>query len=213
MNLTYPLSSYDLLTKVINPIREMYGENPLRNNDFNEKVCNELGLSYETFVEALSTNNRKIKVIDLDADQCLLVGMRESKGVRQSVLKQLRAYENAQTLDEVRELQKVDVLTQQKADRLDTFLSKRNSLPFEDAALLAGIKHPRLARSLLVERGKLLTDSFGSVMPTSIGKMKGFNMRNFGAQYGESLRLDSNAFQLLERNADSINRAIERRYH
>lgn len=47
------MSSYDFLTKVINPAREEAGEKPVRNNDFVSRVEDELegqNVTYEIFV-------------------------------------------------------------------------------------------------------------------------------------------------------------------
>ncbi len=95
---TYPMRSTDLLDKVINPAREAAGQRPIRNNDFFNRVVDELDLdesTYETFVRTSEVRNRTYeeKGFMLDKDQCLLVGMRESKAVRKIVLERLNELE------------------------------------------------------------------------------------------------------------------------
>ncbi|EFH4059093.1 hypothetical protein F9360_05180 [Escherichia coli] len=93
------MSSYDFLTKVINPARVEAGEKPIRNNDFVSRIEDELdgqNLTYEIFVR----KGQDVKSYTLNTDQLLLVGMRESKAVRRKVLAYIRQKEQ-----EVLELQ------------------------------------------------------------------------------------------------------------
>ncbi|WP_025757916.1 hypothetical protein, partial [Shigella flexneri] len=79
------MSSYDFLTKVINPARVEAGEKPVRNNDFVSRIEDELdgqNVAYEIFVSF----GQDVKSYTLNTDQLLLVGMRESKAVRRKVL-------------------------------------------------------------------------------------------------------------------------------
>ncbi|MBW0821159.1 hypothetical protein [Escherichia coli] len=46
----FSLSSYEFLTKVINPAREEAGENPVSNKDFINRVKDELDLKEENFL-------------------------------------------------------------------------------------------------------------------------------------------------------------------
>ncbi|EFN0229121.1 hypothetical protein J5218_000749 [Escherichia coli] len=93
------MSSYDFLTKVINPARVEAGEKPVRNNDFVSRIEGELdgqNVAYEIFVSF----GQDVKSYTLNTDQLLLVGMRESKAVRRKVLAYIRQKEQ-----EVLELQ------------------------------------------------------------------------------------------------------------
>lgn len=79
------MSSKDLLD-LINQVRAQFNEKPVRLNDFNSRVADELdGENYETFV-VQNFNNTESVVFELTIDQCMLIGMRESKGVRKNVL-------------------------------------------------------------------------------------------------------------------------------
>lgn len=80
----------DELLKIINISRKEAGEKPVRLNDFNNRVVDELcGDHYETFV-VQNTNNTESTIYNLNLDQCMLVSMRESKVVRRSVLEKLK---------------------------------------------------------------------------------------------------------------------------
>ncbi|HBA6982152.1 TPA: hypothetical protein J1W51_001724 [Escherichia coli] len=84
----FQMSSYEFLTKVINPAREEAGEKPVRNDDFLARVRDELDFNCENFVVEKMTNRRghEMGFVMLDRRSLLLVGMRESKAVRRRVL-------------------------------------------------------------------------------------------------------------------------------
>ena len=82
------MRSYDFLNTIINPYRDAHGESKVRNNDFIKRIeseCDDL-LAYETFVSF----GQEVKSYDLNQDQMMLVGMRESKAVRKSVLAKIK---------------------------------------------------------------------------------------------------------------------------
>lgn len=83
-------SSLDLL-KIINQVRQEFGEPTIRPNDFHARIHDELeGEHYETFV--VNNPNRTVTVAaNLNHDQSMLISMRESKGVRRKVLEILKA--------------------------------------------------------------------------------------------------------------------------
>ncbi|MCU4395843.1 phage antirepressor KilAC domain-containing protein [Acinetobacter junii] len=82
-------SSIELL-KIINQVRNQFGESQIRLNDFHPRVFDELeGEHYETFV-VNNQNNTVTVAAFLNHDQCILVAMRESKGVRRKVLEILK---------------------------------------------------------------------------------------------------------------------------
>jgi hypothetical protein len=93
------MSSIAFLKDIINPAREAAGENPVRNNDFIARIEDELDdlPAYELFV----SYGKESKRYQLNVDQMLLVGMRESKSVRRSVLAKLKAFEASFTTPSV----------------------------------------------------------------------------------------------------------------
>lgn len=79
------MTSKDLLD-LINQVRAQFNEKAVRLNDFNNRIADELDDEhYETFV-VQNLNNTSSVVYELTIEQCTLIGMRESKGVRKNVL-------------------------------------------------------------------------------------------------------------------------------
>jgi len=90
---TVTMSSLDLL-ELVNAARSEFDEKPVRHNDFVARCRDELdGEPYETFVELAKGQRPSVEALRMTADQCKLVAMRESKGVRRSVLKRLNGLE------------------------------------------------------------------------------------------------------------------------
>jgi len=88
------MTSFELY-KIINSCREDSGESKVRVNDFNSRIIDELeGEHYETFV-VKNPNKTETKAFKLTIEQCTLVGMRESKSVRRSVMEQLKLYSSS----------------------------------------------------------------------------------------------------------------------
>lgn len=86
---TSTMSSRDLL-ELVNNARLQHGEKAVRLNDFNARIVDELdGSHYEKNV-VQNSNNTESFFYTLNQDQCLLVAMRESKGVRRTVLEKLK---------------------------------------------------------------------------------------------------------------------------
>lgn len=84
------------LLALVNEARAAFGEGSVRHNDFVARCKDELdGEHYETFV-VQNLNNTQSEGLRLSADQCKLVAMRESKGVRRRVLARLNELEGQQ---------------------------------------------------------------------------------------------------------------------
>lgn len=85
------------LLALVNEARAAFGEASVRHNDFVARCKDELeGEHYESFV-VRNLNNTQSEGLRLTADQCKLVAMRESKGVRRRVLARLNELEGQQT--------------------------------------------------------------------------------------------------------------------
>lgn len=84
------MSSLDFLVEVINPARESVGETPHEPRKFLAKVEDELDLDGTGKKIRLNNNQTESAYYDLTMDQLMLVGMRESKAVRRSVLDKLK---------------------------------------------------------------------------------------------------------------------------
>ena len=87
------MSSIDLL-ELINNVRVANNEEPLRRNSFNLKIEDELEGSHYTKNVVKNQNGTESVVYELTIEQCTLIGMRESKGVRRTVLEKLKQLEN-----------------------------------------------------------------------------------------------------------------------
>jgi len=84
------------LLALVNEARAAFGEGSVRHNDFVARCKDELdGEYYETFV-VQNLNNTQSEGLRLTPDQCKLVAMRESKGVRRRVLARLNELEGQQ---------------------------------------------------------------------------------------------------------------------
>lgn len=90
-----------VLLELINDSREVYGEPAVRRNDFISRCKDELdGEHYETFV-VQNLNKTQSEELRLSRDQCLLIAMRESKGVRRRVVDKLNALDRPMTQAEL----------------------------------------------------------------------------------------------------------------
>ncbi|EOX4624604.1 hypothetical protein ACQ1WX_001982 [Escherichia coli] len=138
----FSLSSYEFLTKVINPAREEAGENPVSNKDFINRVKDELDLKEENFL-LLDTgaSGRKASHTILNGDQLLLVGMRESKAVRRKVL------------DYIRRIEKDKQLLEDQKKRAAIQSANRRGVTWGDYCKTYGLPAQKLMTALLQHRG------------------------------------------------------------
>lgn len=154
----------DELLSIINQARLEHGEKPVRNNDFIHRVKDELdGEHYETFV-VQNSNGTKSENLVVSNDQAVLIGMRESKAVRRTVLAKLKEKESPllpQTLPEALRLaadlaeEKIQLENQlaiaaPKAQFVDSYVNASGSLGFREACKLLHIKENAF-RQFLIE--------------------------------------------------------------
>ncbi|EAS8892860.1 phage antirepressor KilAC domain-containing protein [Salmonella enterica] len=84
------------LLKMVNEARKLFGENPVRNNDFIARIKDELeGETYENFVG--HKNGANIDIVTMSYKQALRVAARESKAVRRSLIDKLEALQQEQS--------------------------------------------------------------------------------------------------------------------
>lgn len=82
------------LREIVNAARVEHGESKVRNDQFLARIEDELeGELGRCKTFAAPKTNTPMKGYDLTRDQCTLVGMRESKAVRRSVLAKLKSVE------------------------------------------------------------------------------------------------------------------------
>ncbi len=160
---TVTMSSLDFLNNIINPSRTDAGENPVRPADFHARVNDEIDerLNYENFV--VGKTGHKTHYSMLNMDQMTLVGMRESKAVRRSVLTKLKVMHGPQiphTLPEALRLaanlaeQKAELesrlaIAAPKAEFVDSYVEASGSIGFRETAKLLKVKETEFRLFLL----------------------------------------------------------------
>ncbi len=157
------MSSKELL-ELINQVRQGMGEPLLRLNSFNAKIEDELDGENYTKNVVQNFNNTESVVFDLTLEQCMLIGMRESKSVRRHVLHKLKEMEVQQSHElsrlEILQLaldseqkaialqQKVAVL-EPKAQALDVIADTTNTYSIRECAKTICIQETKLIDFLL----------------------------------------------------------------
>nr|EKX5049194.1 phage antirepressor KilAC domain-containing protein [Citrobacter freundii] len=153
----------DELLSIINQARLEHGEKPVRNNDFIPRVKDELeGEHYETFV-VQNSNSTQSEHLIISNDQAVLVGMRESKAVRRTVLAKLKDKHPPllpQTLPEALrlaadlaeeniQLENQLAIAAPKAQFVDSYVNASGSLGFRETCKLLHIKENAFRQFLL----------------------------------------------------------------
>lgn len=153
----------DELLLIVNQARAEHGESAVRNNDFIVRVKDELeGEHYETFV-VQNMNGTKSEHLKITNDQAVLVGMRESKSVRRTVLAKLKAKQPIalpQTLpealrlaadlaEEKQQLESQLAIAAPKVQFVDSYVEASGSLGFRETCKLLHIKENLFRKFLL----------------------------------------------------------------
>ena len=160
------MSSLDFLNNIINPARVEAGETPHEPRKFLAKIEDELELDGTGKKFRLNSNHTQTAYYDLDFDQMMLVGMRESKAVRRAVLAKLKVMHGPQipqSLPEALRLaadlaeQKAQLESQlaiaaPKAEFVDHYVEASGSMGFREAAKLLKVKETDF-RLFLIEKG------------------------------------------------------------
>ena len=85
------MTTLDFLEQIINPARYLFGEKPVANDKFLKRVIDEIGFTENEKLSFTQEGHFKpTAYFNLNYDQMMLVGMRESKGVRKSILSKLK---------------------------------------------------------------------------------------------------------------------------
>lgn len=151
--------------EIINSVRAEFNEPQIRLNKFNEKIKDELDGENYTKSVVRNPNNTDSIVFELTIDQCMLIGMRESKSVRKNVLAILKEKQSPQVPDlnnpaQLRDLllgyaeqniqlqQQVQTL-EPKAKGLDRIADCTNVLGIREAAKVLKIGQNQLTQYLL----------------------------------------------------------------
>lgn len=118
------------LREIVNFAREENGETGVRNNDFLKRIEDELeGELPVTKVSRPPRGGTPQRYYDLTRDQCMLVGMREPKAVRRSVLSKLKGMDKpvrpASNLDALQTM--IDTMREQE-ERVHALESQVNAI-------------------------------------------------------------------------------------
>ncbi len=155
------MTSLDLF-ELISSERLSAGESKPRLNDFHARLVDELeGDNYENFV-VHNSNNTKTKAYKLTIEQCTLIGMRESKAVRRSVLAKLKELEAPQVpqtyaaalLEAGRlalENEQLQVKAKENAPKVEFFEQVTGSKDTVDMAQAAKVLNMGIGRNKLFE--------------------------------------------------------------
>src|SRR5690606_11785015 len=154
------MSNIELL-EVINQARKEFNEKPVRLNDFNNRIADELdGEHYESFV-VRNPNGTTSQGFNLSIEQCTLIGMRESKAVRKNVLailkqKQFDITNPAHLLQAIEvqarlniELSEKVAVLEPKADALDQIADTKSTFCIRDAAKAVGVPEKKFIQFLM----------------------------------------------------------------
>ncbi len=160
------MSSLDFLNNIINPSRIEAGEKPVRPSDFHARVNDEIDeeLNYENFV--VGRTGHKSHYTMLNMEQMTLVGMRESKAVRRSVLAKLKVMHGPQIPQSLPEALRLaaDLAEQKavlenklaiaapKAEYVDHYVEASGLIGFREAAKLLKVKESDF-RLFLLDNG------------------------------------------------------------
>lgn len=166
------MTSVEFLDNVINPARESKGENKVRYNDFFTKVKDELEPNHDELFVMESTGGRSRRVMNLNEDQMMLVGMRESKVVRKSVLAKIKELTSdqpkvptnfAEALQLAADQAKALELAAPKVAFVDNFVEVGTTKTLRETAKI--LKYPERKMIALMLEDKVLYRQSGNLLP------------------------------------------------
>lgn len=162
------MSSLDFLNNIINPARIEFDQPAVENRHFLSRVEDEiddLGVAETFYVTTEQGAQRAVKGYMLNLEQMTLIGMRESKAVRRTVLAKLKVMHEPQipqTLPEALRLaadlaeQKAQLENQlaiaaPKVEFVDSYVDAKGAFGFREVAKILGVKETVL-RSFLIDK-------------------------------------------------------------
>lgn len=157
------MTTVDLI-KLVNIARFQHDEKQIRQNDFVSRCKDELdGEHYESFV-VQNSNDTESEHLRLTKDQCMYVAMRESKGVRRSVVEKINQLDQPQfaipqtyaaalrlCADQQDQLEANQLLIEQQrpaVEFLDRFVEAKSDKGFREVAKILGIKEREFIHTL-----------------------------------------------------------------
>lgn len=187
------MSSFDFLKNYINPARAEFGEKPhAKHAHFFVKVVDELDLDESEILTRLENRNW-VKYAELNKDQMMLVGMRESKSVRKSVLAKLKQLSAPQqklpqtfaealqlAADQARQLE----LQAPKVEFVDRYVESTGNKTFREVAKLLQANERTFRAMLISER--IMYSLNGSWVVYSTYDKKGYFHTTTGERNGHA---------------------------
>ncbi len=179
------MSSKDLLD-LINTERTAFDEPEVRHNQFVDRCKDELdGDHYKSFV-VTNPNSTTSEVLELTLDQCNLVAMRESKGVRRTVLAKLKAMAQPTSLSR---MQILEIAMESEKARIEAEAQRDEAVRTK---ALIGSKREATAMSTAakaVREVKRLTEELGrNARHATVIAVEKATGRKFGPQDWRPLR-------------------------
>jgi phage antirepressor YoqD-like protein len=148
------------LREIVNTARVGAGEKPVRNDDFLARVVDELNLPTCEIFAGPNSRGTESEYAVLTPDQCVLVGMRESKAVRRTVLAKLKETQTPHPqlpknyreallalVGEVDQREAAEAalsIAAPKAEAFEKLADARGSKTFREVAKFLEIKEPAL---------------------------------------------------------------------
>lgn len=165
-NVSRTMSSIQL-RELINAERVSAGEPQVRNDHFLSRVEDELGDELEGVQKFFTPlHGNQVATYNLTLDQCALVGMRESKAVRRSVLQKIKSLESrtliqvpqslsaalrlaADQAEQIEAQQQALAIAAPKVDFVDRYVESAGLKGFRQTAKLLGANESRFREFLL----------------------------------------------------------------
>lgn len=169
------------LRELINAERESAGEPQVRNDHFLARVEDELGDELEGVQKFYTpVHGNQVATYNLTLDQCALVGMRESKGVRRVVLKKIKDLESgmliqipqslsaalrlaADQAEQIEQQAHALAIAAPKAEFVDNYVDGTGLKGFRQVAKLLGANEPDFR--LFLQDRKIMYRLGGEWMP------------------------------------------------
>lgn len=158
------------LRELINAERLNNQEASVRNDQFIARIEDELGDELKGVQKYYTPHfGNEVVTIDLTFDQCILVGMRESKAVRRAILAKLKELEEGQApkppstfaealrlaadqAEQIEQQQKALAIAAPKVEFVDQYVEATGSMTFRQVCKLLGANE-REFREFLREKG------------------------------------------------------------
>lgn len=198
-NLSSSLIRSDELLAIVNEVRRQYGENPIRNNVFIDRIKDELDGEYYKIFVVQNSNKTESEILNLTSDQATLVSMRESKAVRRAVLEKLKALQGPKIPQSLPEALRLAAdLAEENAQLSHKVMKDAPKVAFVNHYVEAGgakslretakiLNMPEKAMIDTLLRDKVLFRQSGNLLPHALRQREGlFTVKTGTSDYGHA---------------------------